>query len=768
MDFVDFDTFSNEDIPQPQPSLVLPITSNIENLGKRFSHFNNLTRNLLKKDGNETVDQAQQLQSNEKTKKYVNESLDLLNELEAPSDDRTEVSNINTSSSGLSTRLSRVLNSSLSDNILKEIFENLEVRDINSDYLVEPDFVGLSSRKKLRGEIEYDLTKTQALILKEYDPHRKKLYALESDITKLNNIYESLTSSVEKDFDLVKQLVDNVGDLNRQNTLLLVKKRLLSEFKSRFVLNEYQEFVLQNETVNDEFFEVLNKAEKMQQDCSILLSIDNSDLGQRIMSQLDNLINQAIERIISHVNKSISGFYLLHTKSRLSTVHKCLQYLKKNLNHFIRVMNSYTQIRSKTIVDDFLTQLNGDLDRGVSSDNRKGARPIILSAHDPVRFIGDMLAYVHSVVVNESEMISIIFFDQNEEIESPDYKTSVLEANSKVLHALSRPLKTRIDQMVSSEFRLSTIYSIYNLVSLYKIMLSKQIQHIEGCPSLLESIDQLIASTQQKFQNDISNKLATIKSSNSAQLELNSDLQPPEWLIEFYAELLPIIDSSSSDTFMDLPAEKSTHFMDYIVDEPIKIFDLHLAKNMAKILSKSDQLIMKLNFLDLILSKIMPIRLMADKIISINELISEFTQQLVNSQLIKTLDTCKMVDFYNIINMICPFSDDFFDTSIYQPITENKFFNEDSIRTSREALTENVPTLLMDSQNDLMKLNSPLIANEVSSNSFLDFVKFYLKFGLIVQEFLKCALSNWSDEEIATLLGVEEEYSETKKQLALE
>lgn len=58
----------------------------------------------------------------------------------------------------------------------------------------------------------------------------------------------------------------------------------------------------------------------------------------------------------------------------------------------------------------------------------------------------------------------------------------------------------------------------------------------------------------------ISNRLATIKNKNLTKLDLNLDLQPPEWIIEFYSDILPIVDQITTETILNLSPEENESF----------------------------------------------------------------------------------------------------------------------------------------------------------------------------------------------------------------
>ena len=78
-------------------------------------------------------------------------------------------------------------------------------------------------------------------------------------------------------------------------------------------------------------------------------------------------------------------------------------------------------------------------------------RPIEMNAHDPRRYLGDMLAWVHQALASERELL-ISLFGQDDSNRSPsghaDGHSDVPSSKAlldKVLEGVCRPLKVRLD-----------------------------------------------------------------------------------------------------------------------------------------------------------------------------------------------------------------------------------------------------------------------------------------------------------------------------------
>lgn len=765
MDFIDFDTFTkdasgsdNDVFPQPQPPLSLPIASNLDQFSKKLSNLV-LPGNILNNDNTKPSNEISEVDN--VMEKYAKMSIDLIKretgDVQLENEKDSKESSVRTS---LSTRLSRVLNDSLSDATIREIFSNLQERfDKESNGyvvdLIELGIVGSMSRKKFKGRIESELIRNQLNILKQYQPIVKQLKQIEVKLNKLNELSVQTNDKINKNFDFSNKLNLEIKDLNDNKRLIGLKKNLLISFKEKFTLNEYEEFVLNSGDLNNEFLTTLARAERINENCSILLSLDNPQLGLKIIAKSNQMINRSIDRIVSYTNKTLGNMYSLSSKSRLATLHQCFKYLQNKLNYFNSIVNTFSESRSKVLVDEFNRQVQGDFEvngQGRSSSISSDSRPIYMSAHDPVRFVGDLLAYVHSVSVNESETITSIFTmgDDNDK----EFENIIQDVTDKILQSLSRPIKARVEQIVSTETKLSTLVQIFNLVELYNIMFTKQ---LGKAGNIVETVKQLIKVCQGRIFMIISNRLATIKNKNLTKLDLNLDLQPPEWIIEFYSDILPIVDQITTETILNLSPEENEKFLNLIVNEPIQVFNEHVDHN--KVFSeKKDVLIIKSNFLDLILSKTIPVSLLSEKVLEVNEMIDKLTEEITQLELNNMLGQCGLYDYFNIINMICPFSDDFFEVSIYEPIKENKLYTKDSFVQVDEKVQEFFPSAMIEMQQSLLKLNSPIVVNQIIDNSFMQFVKFYCKLDLINKEYLDFFFT-WSDMEIATLVGIEDVYS---------
>jgi conserved oligomeric Golgi complex subunit 6 len=65
-------------------------------------------------------------------------------------------------------------------------------------------------------------------------------------------------------------------------------------------------------------------------------------------------------------------------------------------------LHTFSEARRKIVLQDFREALR-------HGENTLSARAIDVSAHDPLRYLGDMLAWLHQAVAGEHEILSFIF-----------------------------------------------------------------------------------------------------------------------------------------------------------------------------------------------------------------------------------------------------------------------------------------------------------------------------------------------------------------------
>ncbi|RXG62176.1 Conserved oligomeric Golgi complex subunit 6 [Armadillidium vulgare] len=122
------------------------------------------------------------------------------------------------------------------------------------------------------------------------------------------------------------------------------------------------------------------------------------------------------------------------------------------------------------VIEEWIVVRRGWLTRGFLDALTLGGpggapKPIELQAHDPLRYVGDMLAWIHQALPSEREAAQLLF----SKCVDIDASEQVQQTISGVSESVCRPLKTRIEQVIVSEQGKGDPVGGKKAVHLYKI-----------------------------------------------------------------------------------------------------------------------------------------------------------------------------------------------------------------------------------------------------------------------------------------------------------
>lgn len=181
-------------------------------------------------------------------------------------------------------------------------------------------------------------------------------------------------------------------------------------------------------------------------------------------------------------------------------LRKALQLLKNNRSDlFDDTLSVLSSTRSSAISSMFVEALTRGVDPATAAGRGKdavAARPIELHAHDPIRYVGDILAWVHQAMASEREFLESLFDmkDSGRFVGAPRPSLPIEAVPStpalnqsasdearlrrvldKNLEGCGRPMRIRIQQTIKSHALISSIttYQIFQLLQFYRVLMTK-------------------------------------------------------------------------------------------------------------------------------------------------------------------------------------------------------------------------------------------------------------------------------------------------------
>ena len=279
-----------------------------------------------------------------------------------------------------------------------------------------------------------------------------------------------------------------------------MKQSIVTMFLSRFTLtDEETEIVISRDfPVGSRFFDTMDKTERIRQDCQVLMAGEDgpTQVGLDIMSSTSSNLEQAYEKIFRwcsfefrqmgrEVQVEVSPT-MREAITRLRQRQELLRYSLFDFKRiFLRMLISFTFSEALAFLSQSRqTVLLGAFTNALTRGGPGGLpRPIELHAHDPMRYVGDMLAWVHQTIAAEREFLESLFdvksdmrmvgsvrkFGKNEEDE---WTQELMDA---AMSKVSVPLKVRVQQTIRSQESSIVSFKIANLLQFYMLTMQRTI-----------------------------------------------------------------------------------------------------------------------------------------------------------------------------------------------------------------------------------------------------------------------------------------------------
>jgi hypothetical protein len=275
-------------------------------------------------------------------------------------------------------------------------------------------------------------------------------------------------------------------------------------------------------------------------------------------------------------------------------------------------------------------------------------KAIELSAHDPLRYVSDMLAWAHAATVGEREALQILFISDadeisknikagrerepwlqitdgadGEEIAAFDGKKALNDLVDRDLSGVLRQLRQRVEQTVQSHEDATLAYQISNLIRFY---CSIFVPFLGSESTIVQTLQPIIQKAFEQFRTLMRDHIANIHS-DVAVTPL--DLSPPDFLLEALHTLKGLMKSYDTSLAGASPGEDRTGFQ-AVLEEAL---DPYLAgcDSIAKGMGAPQSQIFAINCLLATTETLKGRSFTEDKISEIEETVQERVERLVET-----------------------------------------------------------------------------------------------------------------------------------------
>ncbi|KAI9727293.1 MAG: Golgi transport complex subunit 6 [Chrysothrix sp. TS-e1954] len=605
----------------------------------------------------------------------------------------------------LTSKITGILSSTYADSEIRTSLETLDARGVKNT----PE-----TRRNLRLDVEKEIIQCNAEVINDFGVVSKQLKDVGTALAQLQANCDALRDHVKTARIETAPMLEEAGTLLSRQKEVQKKQILLTAFTSHFELSPDEQAILTSAStpMSDDFFTALSKAKVIHRDCQVLLSSENQRLGREILENVTKTLNAAFQKLSRWLQREFRALEVLENPRLTFAIRRALRAIAERPAMFQTCLDAFAEAREYTLEDSLHKAFTGE----VTSEGAT-LKPIEFSAHEPLRYVGDMLAWAHSTTVSEREALEVLFVSEGDDLakgieeglesepwsrpedgEAFDARRALGQLVNRTLNGVTRTLHQRIDQVIRSHEEPVLQYKIANLIVFYRVIFGKLLDQDGGFIQMLYELEQTaISQFRVAMQYHITNV-------QNEQTSVPDDLAAPEFLSEALEELRALL--KSYDTSI-ANADAESNGLNLLFEEALEPF-LDSCMDLSRTVGISSGTVFRMNCLSTCAATLSNYAFASDKIRELNGARDTDAEHLTDVQFQFFLATSGLRLILSKVSMRPQNPQDWVDSEAFQP--------EILLAASRK-LDQFLPSAFTDALENVKRLQSSSLAHEITNKA---------------------------------------------------
>lgn len=580
-----------------------------------------------------------------------------------------------------------------------------------------------ATRRQVRLQLQKEVIDSNGNIIVEFGRVADQLRRIGATIAKLNKSYDEMKTHISAAHGATASVTHDASSLMTQRQQVETKQQVLASFNKHFLLSEDELSALTStaEPVDDAFFTVLAKAKGIRKDCEVLLGFENQALGLEIMENTSKNLNLAFQKLYRWIQREFKTLNLENPQMG-SPIRRALRVLAERPSLFQNCLDLFAETREQLLSDSFHTALTGSSASGVED---RSVKPIELAAHDSLRYVGDMLAWIHSAAVSEREALEILFVSEGDEIakgiqagreneawhlveDGEDGESAVFdpvkalnELVDRDMSGAARILRQRVEQVIQTNEDVILAYKVANLLNFYRVTFAKLLS-VESV--LVECLQGLESEALRLFRSLMRDYVGNLQGEFQ---QTPSGLEPPDVFREALEQLSAVM--KTYDTSLTASDRREADFQP-ILAEALDPF-ISGCEGMAQRLEDPPQSIFSINCAQAAIETLSRFDFAQGRVESLHKEVDQRSQTLVDGQYLFFRRESGLDVILTAVESMNESQEDIERLRALEP------FQPASLELTSRTLDNFLASALMDAMENIQKLQDSRLAREITEEA---------------------------------------------------
>ncbi|XP_064604827.1 conserved oligomeric Golgi complex subunit 6-like [Liolophura sinensis] len=348
----------------------------------------------------------------------------------------------------------------------------------------------LRTRRNLRGNIERRSLAINEDFVQAFQAVKEELDNVYADVKDMNECCLDMTNRLKAAKEQTHDLINQTTSLQAESQKLQMKAQVADAFLGKFQLTPAEIKVLRGvrgTSLHEDFFKALSRVKQIHTDCKVLLRTNQQTAGLEIMESMALHQEAAYERLYRWAQnecRTLTG----DSPDISPLLSQAMEAIKDRPVLFKYTLDEFGTARRTAVVRGLIDALSRGGPGGTP-------RPIELHSHDPLRYVGDIMAWLHQAAASEKELLQSLLKKCSD---SEDQFQDIL---GHVTEGVCRPFKVRVEQVVVSEQDPVTLFKLTNLLKFYQYTMG---QILSKDAALLAVVEEMNVLSRKMFFNSLS------------------------------------------------------------------------------------------------------------------------------------------------------------------------------------------------------------------------------------------------------------------------
>ncbi|KAK9946808.1 hypothetical protein M0R45_012251 [Rubus argutus] len=334
------------------------------------------------------------------------------------------------------------------------------------------------SRRNLRSSIEKRGLSINVDFLEASRAAQQALDRVEDEVNALANCCDKIAKALNSCSATTGDIITTTERLKQELNVTTQRQQIVSCFLRDYQLSNQEINALREEELNENFFKALSHVQEIHANCKLLLRTHHQRAGLELMDMMAVYQEGAYERLCRWVQaecRQLGDSDNPQVSDLLRTAVRCL---KERPVLFKYCAEEVANMRHNALFRRFISALTRGGPGGVP-------RPIEVHAHDPLRYVGDMLGWLHQALASERELVLALLdpdamadgptinqMSKSQESDSQKTESDITFVLDRIFEGVCRPFKLRVEQVLQSQSSLIISYKLSNTLEFYSYTIS--------------------------------------------------------------------------------------------------------------------------------------------------------------------------------------------------------------------------------------------------------------------------------------------------------